>query len=459
MLTNTQKSYYTIVIVLLVVLFPKVHAEAFTAKTRPVYLLTGALDNFRKPLFHSQQTSTELLLSAGYGLSWLQDYFECYEKYPILSTVGSVIVSSLLSIRQHEYTGHGLQGQYFERRIQRLGWPYCINEPPKKSPYLQQQAIIYLAGIQSNMLLSQSIVEQFGTNNSISLPYLIRNIGLWSTTDQPIYAGVCYWEKLLLNATRDKKGSTSTEALRKHMRGDISRYIGLMEIIYGKGSITHETILRWSVLDLVNPFVMGLLYRQSTAAIPYFNLGNAYLGAVSVMPMLNLMLTPYNVLEKRLSVFCKTEDIQYKLTFGFGKERKSNIPLGRRDWLPGLEDLVKLYKLPTPEVFKKDDKKAEIHHTFYIGLDVYKLYCIDQLEIGFSLAGWRQPELFTRTPRYAPIQFGGMLLLKLNYRFTNQLKGFFNIGYKSNGFILGYPPGKMPIIRGGLSFILPYSLR
>jgi hypothetical protein len=462
--------HYTIVSLSVALLFSaEVIANNPGSKYRPTYLLTGALDNFVSPLFHSQQTSTEAILSAAYGIAYWEDkllppslLFDTTETRRAVSSLLKlrayyVAINSsiaLLTIVQHEISGHGLLGKTFERKIRDFsfgilnnkegGW--CLVDAPKKSPYLQQDALISLAGIQSNTFLARTLLNQLYSMGTHP-PVLVYMLGLISITDQLRYAG-----SLLI---------TQTSLAAKEMRNDIVAYVALMQLIYGKATMSISRVCMWSLLDLVNPLTIQL-FRLKSSDVLYFRWGN-----FRIMPMLNSVLMPYNMIEKRLSLFSKLGNTPFTLTVGFGGGQTSDIPLLELEWPRGLAERLHNYwaafSLSTPELFNdhsaRIEKLAQLspvkkYHTVYTQLDLYQIRLLKRFTMDISLAGWRQPELFTAHPRFAPMKIGGMVLGKLSYKVTKQCSGFIQLGYKSGGFMLGYTPFATPIIRAGVCFVL-----
>jgi hypothetical protein len=454
-------------IVFFVMLFsiPSSSQANWVLRDHPAYVLTGSLDLFMRPLFHSQRMGTDFMLSVGYGIAQLEDQFRLQERldalHPVIAFMSRLPMLYLL-IAQHEFTGHGLQAQFFKRRIEKIfinpfivtGPSYCRLKPHETPLHKQQSAMISLAGMQANTLFSQTIIDQLFLTRQTKLPSLIGMLYFASLLDQISY--VC--RDTLINSLRH--GSVA--------RGDLSSHISHMQNMYGKETVTLSSILGWSLLDLLNPLLISAWQARSNMSLPWFSLGYfSKLGAIHFLPMTNLLLTPYNVLEKRLILYFDAQHTPLKLTIGWGGERKSNIPRYQFPFPEGLSERgeefiekclkmvrTELFNGATEVFFQPDPISPEEQNTFYLGLDVYRAYTVGQLDIRCSLAGWRQPKLFTKEPRWAPIQWGGLFLVGFTCRFTNQLNGFLDLGYKTSGFLLGYPPKQTALIRGGVRWMM-----
>jgi hypothetical protein len=458
--------HYTIIALTIALLLSvPVIANSTAAKHRPTYLLTGALDNFMQPLFHSQQTSTEAILSAAYGIAYWEDkllppslLFDenisaldlTVYRLQYFAINGSI--AGLLSII-HVMSGYGLLAQTFERKIR--GFSFGLLPPskearlsfdvPRKSCYLQQDALISLAGIQSSTFLAHTLLHQLYSMGVYS-PALVNSLGIARITDQLRSAGYA------LIITQNRLSAAE-------MSNNIVAYVAFMQLIYGRDTMSIGRIFMWSLLDLVNPLTMQLFLKNSDTL--YFRWGK-----FQIMPMLNSVLTPYNVIEKRVSLFSKLGNIPFTLTVGFGGGRTSDIPLYDFEYPLGLAARLTHYyntfQLKTPELFNSIstyiEKLAQLspvkkYHTIYTQLDIYQIRLLKRFTMDISLAGWRQPELFTERPRFELMKIGGMVLGKLSYKVTKQCSGFIQLGYKSRGFMLGYTPFATPIVRAGICFV------
>jgi hypothetical protein len=397
------------------------YAASLENHTRLTYECTLALDNFCLPIdsFQSQQTSTEALLSAAYGFAWLEDHYKFYEKNPILTMMARFFLSFYFKEIQHEYCGHGIKVHSLGGWVNYISIThkpynlqsiccYTLWDIPERFP--QEHTLVALAGMQANTLLSQKIIEQCIMSNSHLSPFM-KSLYWMSTLDQLVYSISSLWFPL------------------SHTH-DLANIVTKAEFLYGEGTVSLKQLIASSLLELADPFLIATLRGTP---LPWVQVGLPGVDALRLIPMAKCILTPYNVIEKRLIVYCDTHYTPLKLILGYGREQKSSIET----------DLT------------HQSRPLTKHHTFYAGLDIYHIYKVNQFNFGLSLAVWRQPRLLSREPRYAPIELGGMWLLKCTTRLANHISGFLDIGYKTSGFTLGYPSKATPIVRLGLHWQLP----
>ncbi|WP_156961278.1 hypothetical protein [Candidatus Orientia mediorientalis] len=333
------------------------------------------------------------------------------------SIIGRIIIgcpSFYIALINHEVVGHGRRAYEFGGTVTRYSFSlfsavtYMKNLP---NIHLQQNDVTTISGVQINTCLAAKIVNQLLTTNQPLNP-----ITAWSYI---FSAGNQFWY-----ISHD----VTFNMLHRAGTGDLNQHIQNMENIYGDNSIRSK-IQFLSFLDLIDPMLFASLYTiisGQNIKVPMIPLGQINgLGKIGFMPSANLILTPYNVLEKRITIHINTEYTPVKVAFGFGRELKSNNPVSN---LSGSHFFT-----------KKDSTSPKIHDTYYFEFSVPRLFSIKKADLGFSLALWRQPELMTPVPRYAEIKNGIMGLLNLTFKINNMLSLFAEAGYKTKGFILDQP--------------------
>ena len=78
---------------------------------------------------------------------------------------------------------------------------------------------------------------------------------------------------------------------------------------------------------------------------------------------------------------------------------------------------------------------------------------INKLTFNVELALWRQPELFLDHPLNASNKLGSSFNLISEYTFTNKVKVFASLGYKTKGYKPGLPPMATPLAQVGLTIL------
>lgn len=348
------------------------------------------------------------------------------------SIIGRIIAgypSFYIVLLNHEVVGHGRRAYEFggtvdgyTLRLFSAATHYDLS--PNSHP--QQRNAITLAGVQVNTCLASRI-----TNQLLQTKQPLSPVTAWSYI---FSAGNQLWYVL---------HDVIFEQAHESGTGDIRSHILDMEKIYGKTSIQNK-IRSLCFLDLMNPMVFASFYTIASGQnvqVPMIPLGQINgLGQIGFMPSVNLILTPYNVLEKRITVHINTEYTPIKIAFGFGQEIKSNDPVYHT-----LDDSV-CDSSNSWYFIKKDSTPSKVHDTYYLELSVARFLSISKVDLGGSLIIWRQPELITPVPRHAEIKNGIMGLLNLTFNIDDRLSIFAEAGYKTKGFILDRPVDEGPLI-------------
>jgi len=76
----------------------------------------------------------------------------------------------------------------------------------------------------------------------------------------------------------------------------------------------------------------------------------------------------------------------------------------------------------------------------------------EKLSIGINAALWKQPELFGATPKTESPKLGGMVIPRIEYTLIQNFNIYTEVGYKTNGFIIGQTPEKSFVLGGGLNY-------
>ncbi|KJV93200.1 hypothetical protein OTSUT76_0734 [Orientia tsutsugamushi str. UT76] len=348
------------------------------------------------------------------------------------SIIGRIIVgypSGYIALLNHEVVGHGRRAYEFGGTVD--GYTLRLfsgtthyNLSPDSHP--QQYNAITLAGVQVETCLASRIINQL-----LQTKQPLNPVTAWSY----IFSA----ESQLFYVLHD----VIFELDHELGIGDIRSHILEMEKIYGKTSI-RDKIRSLCFLDLMNPMVFASFYTIASGQniqVPMIPLGQInWLGKIGFMPLVNLILTPYNVLEKRITVHINTEYTPIKIAFGFGKELKSNDHVYHT-----LDDSV-CDSSNSWYFIKKDSTPSKVHDTYYFELSVARFFSISKVDLGGSLIIWRQPELITPVPRHAEIKNGIMGLLNLTFNIDDRFSIFAEAGYKTKGFILDRPVDEGPLI-------------
>jgi hypothetical protein len=376
---------------------------------------------------YSQDASTNLMLSLVNGLAYTNDKYELNDN--LLIRLANLYVAMYITTINHEVSGHGqrvheLDGYWLK------GYNWHLDGSASTSYYmqlpyrLQKGAVIAVAGVQADYFLSQKIINQ-ALNNEQEMDPISSAAYMFSAADQVLY-------------------SYSKYAGKGH---DILRYVEDMQGVYGAGAITEKKIKSVAFLDLLDPLLYTSIYSafaNEDMKLPMLPLGELpVLGNIGVMPAAKLVLTPYGVLEKRLVVYAKTDYTPMKFVFGFGRENKTNVPFQSE------------YIRPPKDLFITPDAvMPKRNNTYYLELAVNKVVSFKEVDLGFLAAGWRQPKLFLDDPRHAKIKNGGMFTLRANHRVNKDWLLFADLGYKTQGFVVGQPLDRTSMLRFGFEWTL-----
>lgn len=443
---------------------------------KKTYQMLLPVDNQCFPTFHSQDTSSDWVLSLTNGLGFVNDRYNLANSLSYHPKTGRIVldesnllvtalgqfflypIAFFLHTLDHE-SGHKLRLKELGADGNMIILPtfmvefssYTITDPfmaaviPKNIPHplhLQKSAIVSLAGAQANTVLSQKIIWQL-LKNKQPLDNLTAWLYILTSADQYKYIQGSPW--------------TATS-----MTQDFSFCTRTLQFIYGKDSINIKKLRSAANLDWFDPMwfisyysIFHSLMYGKDFHIPMIPLGQLPgLGKIRVLPSARLVLTPYNVMEKRLITYFDTEYTPIKLSIGFGKESKTNTPFTAA-LIAGKYEEMEMYGNDTFPFFTRPDLvPPKEHNTYYLELVVGRLFSMGKADVGFTLAAWKQPEIFAKDPRHSPIKVGVMAIANFVYRAKTDVNLFADIGYKDPGFVLGQPLGKTALIRIGLSWYL-----
>lgn len=378
-------------------------------------------------LRHSQEAWTDVFLSIGNAYAYATDKYQLHDN--IGARIANIALVYHLMVLNHEF-GHAMRikevGYQFTGITVKLFGGAAHHNPPLSGAKYQESALISLGGVQADYFLSQKIINQ-SLNRNQAMDPISSTLYFGTALDQSIYSS--FWSYKLAGH-------------------DIKSYINNMERMYGKGSITKSKIQAVAWIDFLDPLAYTSAYSfllNEDMELPMLPIGNwPGLGDVEVMPAAKLVLTPYGVLEKRLVLYARTDYSPIKLVFGFGRENKTNTPVVRGRNSSRYSD-----GFTTP-----DSVAPKKHNTYYFELAVNKALSYESLNLGFALAAWRQPKLLINDPRHAKIKNGGMVTLKAEHQMSESNSVFADVGYKTQGFVMGQPLAKAPFVRVGFNWNL-----
>jgi hypothetical protein len=390
---------------------------------------------------------SDLILSGVYGISYLNQEYQLNQS--VLGRLGVLYSGFMLALLNHEINGHAVRIKEFGYKVQKIeigifggfvGYDAKIDRD-----FFQKQSIFSIGGNQINHLLSEKIAWNLLSSKN-DLDNAVASAYIFSSQNQVFYSYI--------------KESGPGHDLDSHSEN--------MQALYGKGSITMKKIKSAAFLDLLDPILLASLHSSftgDTTKIPMLKVGD-----IGLTAGMKAVLTPYAVIEKRINLYIDTEYTPIMISFGFGKEQKTNTPY--------IEDLSSYVKKHTNNINILDkerdkkinelegslyaknyedeylNKKAENHNTYYFELKFGKILKIDSLGIGASFATWSQPELFTAKPREAKMKKGFFGSIDFNHETNDTINLFGSVGYKTKGFMIGKPVKSTPIVTVGLKLMI-----
>lgn len=279
-------------------------------------------------------------------------------------------------------------------------WPLSP-EDPNSSAHWHEVIAFRVAGVQASNILSEKLKKDFISINNIDP--ISGFLYILSSIDQSRYAIATKWPE-----------KDSSHDMANYVK-EMNTRLGYPENILSKKQLQYST-----AIDLINPYLYYSLYSiltNSESNIPMIQLTKN----IGYLPSTRLVLTPWG-LEYKLQNDLRIKDQQYN----HYKYMQLNISYGSNDF----------------------------HKSWSLGIDTNYVLSYGILDLGFKAIYWNQPKLFTDSPKDAPNENGGLLVINSRAALTKNFGIVFSAGYKSQGFIEGEPIAKGAFFRGGLSYNL-----
>lgn len=308
-----------------------------------------------------------------------------------LMIIPRVLVTEYATTLQHEVFGHGARvrdsGSGWKVKSYKLGLSGSTGFRFNPNSPLQKMIAVNIAGMQSTEILGNKIKSRFVDRESINPVYGAAYIA--SAGDQ-------------LNYVLLTKYSGSGH--------DVKNYIMDMNKIYGQDYLTKSKVKSNASLGLLDPFLYFSAYALLSGQD--FEYPMIPIGEWKYLPGFRGVMTPYGLENKMINYF-KTPSTPFQLGISQGKNKRGS------SW------------------------SAE--------LIVDRIFQSGNLDLGFNIATWNQPQLFTANVLTAPKKQGysGEANIKLNLNETTAI--YTSIGYKSAGFRLGYPMKSSALMRAGVA--------
>ena len=375
----------------------------------------------------SQDVGTDLAFSGISGLAYLGESFDLNDNawYRLGLGYGAFMVTLL----NHEASGHGLRIVELKGKVRKIkigldsGATYYSRPVPTN---IQKDAVIALGGSQANYLLSQKIINNLVYNQQEIDPVTAFGY-IFSYGDKIMYT--------YLNTDYDRSGH------------DLKCYSREMEMLYGDKSMSMKKIKNAGVLDLFDPMLVMSMYSAVTGnntKLPMVKLFN-----IGFTPFANSTLTPYGVIEKNIGSYIFTDHTPIRVSFGFGKQSKTT----KKTTLSPKESII--YG-NSEGLFNGINNGVAVNNyrTYRFDVSVFKLFEINELNIGVDGSWWKQPNLFEKDPYNAKPKNGWMLVLNSLYKLNENLNMLMRAGYKTKGFASGQHLNKTPILSVGMELKL-----
>lgn len=386
------------------------------------FFIKLSVDNHIKS---SQQFGTDVAFSAISSLGYINNYFDLSNN--IFARLGFGYAAFLVTLLNHEIVGHGLKAIEFDGRIKKVTIRPFSGETEVSDPkpyHMQKEALISLAGMEVDYLLSQKLFDNLVYHNQQIDPVTAFGY-IFSAGDQAMY--------VYSGNSREEDGH------------DVKDYAKYMNIMYGKDSMSLSKIKKVAWLDALDPVLWFSLYSAVTGNhvdIPMIKVFDS----VGFMPFARSILTPYGAIEKKVGTYIFTEYTPIKIGFRFGKQSKSTNKVKESDLR-----YYKKFNVDKIGVFNglKPGEKMKEHVTYGLDLSIFKLVAIDRFVLGVDASIWKQPKLFTSKPYFEETKFGGMVVFNGSYQVGESFSILAKLGYKTKGFVPGHHLDKTPIVSLG----------
>jgi hypothetical protein len=311
-----------------------------------------------------------------------------------LMMIPRIVMTGYATTFHHEVFGHGARvrgiGQGWKVRSYKFDIDGSGLTSYRFNPNSPSQytPAVTVAGMQATEVLGNKIKDRMIDSEKINPVYGAAY--LMSAGDQIVYTYLTEYEG---------KGH------------DVKSYIEEMNDIYGKNYLSKRKIKSRTAISLLDPFLYFSAYALATGED--FEFPMISLGDWKYLPAFRSIWTPYGTENKWLNLF-KTPSTPMQLNLWSGKNKSGS------SW--GGEAIVD------------------------------RIYGHENIDVGFNIAAWQQPKMFLAKPLNAPKKRGYSAEgnVKLNLQETSAI--YASIGYKSNGFRVGYPMNSGMLFRMGLAF-------
>ncbi len=398
----------------------------------PDFFIKLSIDNNIKS---SQESATDVAFSAISLLGYANNHFELSDN--IFARIGFGYATFLITLLNHEISGHGLRGIEFGGKIKDIKIRPFSGEARVSRPdpyHMQKEALISLGGNEVNYLLSQKLLSNVVVHNQQLDPVTAMGY-IFSSGNQGFYAYI------------------ASPSMDGH---DLKKYSRDMETMYGDKSMSLTKIRKFVWLDALDPVFWTSLYSAVTGRSTEIPMIEIY--DVSFTPFARAILTPYGAIEPKLGMYIFTKYSPIRIGFSLGKQSKTtsgvtytNSEKQEHKYLAS--DGVNLTKIGLFNgLGPKEDMRK--HFTYSIDLSVFKLLTLGDFVIGFDAVLWSQPELFTPKPYFEKPKIGGMFVLNGSYQLADSFAVLARLGYKTSGFVPGHHIEKTPILSIGFEYKL-----
>ena len=347
---------------------------------------------------YGTQMGVDAFYSVMEGYRFLVDETSEYVPGWAQGLVNFLIVAPYITTWNHEASGHALTRKQFGGDVSTIRvdllFPWrgdAYTSFNSLLPNTQKNIVVSIAGMQADDLFANKIT--FNSIQNKRLNPVDSAFYLWSYLDQFMY----------IRGTDEKKSGD-----------DIASYIKEINQVYGNGSITQSCMKNYNWFDLLNPMVFYSFYSvftNSTFSVPMIPL----FGNIKWLPAVKYVITPSGY-QFNLNNYFVAFDKTLNVIVGGGRTYNDKTTYSAQLNIPKFVELT------------------------------------EKLSIGINAALWKQPELFGSTPKTESPKFGGMVIPRIEYTLMQNFNIYTEIGYKTNGFILGQTPEKSFILGGGLNY-------
>jgi|JI9StandDraft_1071089.scaffolds.fasta_scaffold01324_8 hypothetical protein len=309
------------------------------------------------------------------------------------------LLSSFLYVAQHEFFGHGYRAREFD--FSYVGYEIGIAHGFTRfyaSEYnnllYTQQAAFNAAGMEATTIMSQRVRDNFFLDGKIDRRD--ANLFFFSAYDQINY----------IYGSSDEKTTVGN---------DINGYVNTVNNWYGNKVLTVKKLRNKDVWDLLDPTLYMALYTQVCYVIDGDFNQPMYMFDIKkykYLPTPRLLLSPWGP-EFQLQnnvVTPKNQLLQVNLRYG----------------------------------------KTSFIKSYGIDVLMRPIYKYKDFSFGNKLYLWRQPKFLTQNYAAAVDNgFGVGEFVNVEYNIKGKYMAYAELGYKTSGYIQGYPLGNSTVWRFG----------